>query len=163
MTQETRISPQGEIVFMNLTRAFQARDKKGNVIADSTPQYTCRLRFPNSEKDFKEYITGINDASVVDDKEHPGHYLVRAKSRWQPTVLGVTGEQLDGAEIPEFRKGATGTAIMKVSPHRESGSLNLVQVGITSLDLSNVEETASGSGLSATVADLKAAMQKTRG
>ena len=134
MATETIISPAGTIVFAALDSA-RTQDSK-YLAAGQEPKafYELVLEFKNSETAWKNTIKSINPKLI---SQTENGFKVRAKTQYQVEVLNSTGEVLGEAEIPQFRKGSTGTAIMEVRPHGESGrgGLNLVRVKLGELTL----------------------------
>lgn len=150
-TKKTQLhtSPKGEILKMFIDRkvAPYGMTKEEATAADKM-RYEIQLRFDAATPEgaeFKKMLLGINEDII--GKKHvnsPTQFTVRLHSKYQPKVVGPTGDELAGGDIPAFPQGSTGTAsvLFKTIESKKGSGLALAGVALSSLSLSE----AAGSG-----------------
>lgn len=143
MTTELITSPEGTIEFMALR--FKVAKKPTD---EEKTVYAVKLSFEDNaaNQSFKNQIQAINPKLVGTNPDAPGRFTVRASSKYEVRVLDTSGNKITQSEIPVMTKGSTGTAVVMLKPYmgnKLGGSLNLVGVAITSLDLAEGGDLAS--------------------
>ncbi len=148
------VSPVGQVDYLKVKgydkskyKKYPATDRTGNVHpkAGQPMEYqSVRLRFKDTDPgvaEFKKQIKTVNSALIGpkdrDASDVPeGYFTVAAKTTFEVALSDETGTLYEG-DRPEWTKGSTGRALMKVSTFGtpSGGGLNLLEVSILELDV----------------------------
>ena len=156
-------SPVGTIQYMAIKNKVRNKptDEEASV-------YTVRLEFDGNTEEGKAYkktVEGINSALIgTKNASQKGNFTVKASTKWYPKVIDSTGELITQEEAPVFYPKSTGQAAMTVKAFTGNslgGSLNLVGIAISHLDLAEKPEESGQGGASAEIVErLRAAIAK---
>lgn len=150
MSENTNIvTPKGKILYMNLVRAQQEKNKKTGELSEKS-FYSLRLSFSNSDpacKALKAEIKQRLGAQFATDIDEGENFMVKFKTQNVPSVI-LNGQKIEGIDIPHFDgRVDTGNAEAEAYVYTTPKGSGMALVAVALSDLSLTERASRTSEL----------------